>query len=171
MTYKLFTIILGFMLTSSMLFAKKEVLVDLSVQKAYAMEDGYIVFEGRISSGKEGRETPTGVYKIMQKKRIHVSNLWPKPKGGAKMPYMLRLTNSGIAMHLGYVPDRAASHGCIRLENGFAQKMFRWARVDTIVYVEGDARDYMDYITYQNRKSNDEYDYDDNYYDVVDYHY
>jgi len=149
------------------LFAKKEILVDLSVQKAYALEDGFIVFEGRISSGKKGRETPTGIYKIMQKKRKHRSNLWPKPNGGAKMPYMLRLTNSGIAMHLGRVPNKPASHGCIRLENGFAQKMFYWARVGTVVYVEGDARDYADYIGYRNR---DRY-YDDHEYDMVDYHY
>ena len=59
------------------------------------------------------------------------------------MPYMMRLTNSGIAMHLGYVPNKPASHGCIRLKKGFAQKMYRWASVGTTVYVEGDALDYM----------------------------
>jgi len=129
--------------SSVQLFAYKEIVVDLSTQMAYAMEDGIVVFDGRISSGKRGRETPTGEYRIMQKKRYHKSNLWPKPNGGAKMPYMMRLTNSGIAMHLGYVPDKPASHGCIRLENGFAQKMYKWARVGTYVYVEGDAEDYM----------------------------
>jgi len=130
-------------MTSSTLFAYKEIVVDLSEQKAYALEDGYIVFEGRISSGKSGRETPNGEFKIIQKKRHHKSNLWPKPNGGAKMPYMMRLTNSGIAMHLGYVPNKPASHGCIRLKKGFAQKMYRWASVGTSVYVEGDALDYM----------------------------
>ena len=118
-------------------------MVDLSEQKAYAIEDGVIVFEGRISSGMLGRETPNGEFTIMQKKRHHRSNLWPKPNGGAKMPYMMRLTNTGIAMHLGYVPDKAASHGCIRLKEGFAEKMYHWARVGISVYVEGDARDYM----------------------------
>ncbi len=133
-------------LLSSSLFAYdsyKEVLIDLSSQRAYAIEDGFIVFEGRISSGKPGRETPTGEFKITQKKRHHKSNLWPKPNGGAKMPYMLRLTNTGISMHLGSVPNRAASHGCVRLKNGFAQKMFRWASVGTYVYIDGDARDYL----------------------------
>ena len=124
------------------LFAYQEIVIDLSLQKAYALQDGDIVFQGRISSGKKGRETPNGEYAIMQKKRTHRSNLWPKPNGGAKMPYMMRLTNTGIAMHLGYVPNRAASHGCIRLENGFAQKMFKWIKVGTRVYVEGDARYY-----------------------------
>jgi len=85
--------------------------------------------------------------------------LWPKPNGGAKMPYMLRLTNSGIAMHLGYVPNRPASHGCIRLEKGFAKEMFYWAEVGMPVYVEGDIGDYWRYLEYKNvqRYSNDDW--------------
>ncbi len=126
------------------LFGEKEIVVDLSEQKAYAIEDGIIVFDGRISSGKKGSETPAGIYTIMQKKRHHRSNLWPKPNGGAKMPYMMRLTNDGIAMHLGYVPDRPASHGCIRLKNGFAQRLYKWARIGMKVRVEGRGEDYMD---------------------------
>jgi lipoprotein-anchoring transpeptidase ErfK/SrfK len=124
--------------------ASQYVMVDLSEQRAYAIENGSIIFDGRISSGKRGRETPEGEYTILQKKRHHRSNLWPKAKGGAKMPYMLRFTNSGIAMHLGNVPNRPASHGCIRLENGFAQKMFAWANVGITVYVEGYAFDEND---------------------------
>ena len=130
------------------LFATQEIVIDLSIQKAYALEDGHIVFQGRISSGKKGRETPNGVYNIMQKKRHHKSNLWPKPNGGAKMPYMMRLTNSGIAMHLGYVPNRPDSHGCIRLQKGFAKKMFRWARLGTKVVVEGRGQDYLDALKF-----------------------
>jgi len=53
------------------------------------------------------------------------------------MHYMLRLTDYGVAMHLGYVPNYPASHGCIRMENGFAQKMFRWAPVGTRVVIKG----------------------------------
>jgi lipoprotein-anchoring transpeptidase ErfK/SrfK len=125
------------------LFGYKETVVDLSEQRAYAIEDGMIVFDGPISTGVRGRETPEGEYRILQKKRHHKSNLWPKPNGGAKMDYMLRLTNSGIAMHLGYVPKSGpASHGCIRLKNGFAQRMYKWARVGISVYVEGDIEDY-----------------------------
>ncbi len=127
---------------STTLFSSQYVIVDLTEQMAYAIEDGAVVFEGRISSGKPGHETPEGDFTILQKKRHHKSNLWPKPKGGAKMPYMLRLTNTGIAMHLGYVPNRAASHGCIRLKNGFAQEIFQWIKVGTRVYVEGDASYY-----------------------------
>jgi len=128
---------------STDLFGYKEIVVDLSEQRAYAIEDGEIVFDGPVSTGVRGRETPNGEYRILQKKRYHKSNLWPKPNGGAKMNYMLRLTNSGIAMHLGYVPKIGpASHGCIRLKNGFAQRMYEWARVGTYVSVEGDIEDY-----------------------------
>ena len=133
--------ILSFFFLSVCLQAQQYIIVNLSEQVAYAIEDGSIVFDGRISSGKKGRETPEGEYTVLQKKRYHRSNLWPKPKGGAKMPYMLRLTNTGIAMHLGYVPNRPASHGCVRMEQGFAQEMFAWAKVGMKVYIEGSAFD------------------------------
>ena len=162
---RFFTAISIVLLTSTTLFAYKEIVIDLSEQKAYAIEDGYVVFEGRISSGVEGRETPNGEFQIMQKKRHHKSNLWPKPNGGAKMPYMMRLTNSGIAMHLGHVPNKPASHGCIRLKKGFAQRIYKWARVGIYVYVEGDARDYMS----SRYGYKDSYYYDDGY-GTVDYH-
>ena len=135
------------LLLLSPLFAGKKIIIDLSKQRAYALENGNIVLQGRISSGKKGRETPNGTFKILQKKKMHRSNLWPKPNGGAKMPYMMRLTNGGIAMHRGYVPNKAASHGCIRLEKGFAKKMFAWARVGTIVQVDGDAEGYNKVIS------------------------
>ncbi len=151
--------------TFSSLFAYKEIVVDLSEQMAYAIEDGFVAFEGRISSGVIGRETPNGEYRILQKKRFHKSNLWPKPDGGAKMNYMLRLSNSGIAMHLGHVPNKPASHGCIRMKSGFAQRMFKWARVGIPVYVEGDALDYLHFRT--NYKSKDYY-VDD--YGMIEYH-
>jgi len=136
-------VFISLILICSFVYASQEIIVDLSEQMAYAYEDGELVMEGKISSGKIGRETPAGEYKILEKQRYHRSNLWPKPNGGARMDYMMRLTNDGIAMHLGYVPNRPASHGCIRLKNGFAQKLFRWAKVGTPVYVEGSERDYL----------------------------
>lgn len=140
------------------LLAHREVVVDLYQQRAYALQDGNIVFEGKISSGMVGRDTPEGDYTILQKERMHRSNLWPKPNGGAKMPYMLRLSNSGIAMHLGNVSRRAASHGCIRMEDGLAQKMYKWARVGTVVHVDGSAQNYNNLTAYVED------------YAVIDYH-
>jgi|LGVE01.1.fsa_nt_gb lipoprotein-anchoring transpeptidase ErfK/SrfK len=129
-------ILLWFGLTV-LLSAEKYILIDLDMQMAYAYEDGDIVLEGRVSTGKEKYRTPTGYYTILQKKRRHKSNLWPKPNGGAKMNYMLRLTNSGIAMHLGSVPKLPASHGCVRMKNGFAQRLWKWASVGTEVEISG----------------------------------
>jgi lipoprotein-anchoring transpeptidase ErfK/SrfK len=148
------------------LWGAKEIVVDLSEQKAYAYEDGFVVFDGRISSGVEGRETPTGTFKVLEKKKYHRSNMWPRPDGGAKMHYMLRLTYDGIAMHLGVVPDGPASHGCIRMKSGFAQRMFRWAEVGTPVIIEGDAQEYL-YRKYMQKHPGAVYD---DAYGVIDYH-
>jgi hypothetical protein len=124
-------------------FANKEILVDLTLQKIYALQEGKLMFEGRISSGKEGHETPIGSFRILQKKEDHVSNLYPKPNGGTKMPYMMRLTWDGIAMHQGYVANKPASHGCIRLRKRLAKKLFGWAEKGTPVTVEGDTDSYL----------------------------
>jgi len=139
--------ILFFMiLFTCLLFGEREVLIDLSLQKVYAIENGNTLFEGRISSGKRGHETPTGRFEILQKKRMHISNLYPEPHGGAKMPYMMRLTWDGIAMHQGYVAQNPASHGCIRLDRRFARKLFRWVDKGTSVIVAGDINNYGDEI-------------------------
>lgn len=119
--------------------AQRHIVVNLTFQKAMAYENGELLFSGRISTGTPKRATPTGTFRVLEKDIDHVSSSWPKPNGGAKMHYMLRLTNYGIAMHLGYVPNYPASHGCIRLENGFAQRMYSWARVGIPVYVRGHA--------------------------------
>ena len=117
--------------------AGKKIVVDLNEQEAYAYEDGHLLFHGWVSTGKPGRRTPTGRFRVLEKDLHHVSSKYPEPNGGARMDYMLRLTNYGVAMHLGYVPNYPASHGCIRMENGFAQKMYNWASVGTPVIIRG----------------------------------
>jgi hypothetical protein len=124
---------------SSTLEASKRIVVDLSRQIAIAYQDGKVLFYGRISSGKLGHETPTGSYRVREKDVDHVSNLWPRPNGGALMPYMLRITRDGVAMHLGNTPNYPASHGCIRMQNGFAQRMYAWAEKWTSVDIIGRA--------------------------------
>ena len=76
------------------------------------------------SSGKSGYSTPSGVFSILSKNRYHYSNIYR----GAPMPYMQRLTWSGIAFHgSNSVPkDRPASHGCIRLPHSFASQLFKF---------------------------------------------
>ncbi len=119
------------------LHAGKRIVVDLSKQEAYAYENGRLLFSGWVSTGKPGHRTPTGRFRVLEKDIDHVSSRYPEPNGGAEMHYMLRVTGYGVAMHLGYVPNYPASHGCIRMENGFAQKMYYWADVGTPILIKG----------------------------------
>lgn len=84
-----------------------------------------------ISSGMRGRETPTGVFSILEKNRYHYSNLY----GGAPMPFMERITNSGVALHAGHLPGYPASHGCIRLPYSFARNLFGVTKIGARVIV------------------------------------
>ena len=139
MIRKVILSVFGLLLMSNFSYASKRILVDISKQRAYAIENGKVVFSGRVSTGKPGHRTPTGYFRVLRKDINHVSSKYPEPNGGAKMHYMLGVTNSGIAMHLGYVPNYPASHGCIRMENGFAQRMFYWANVGTPIRIVGSA--------------------------------
>ena len=133
---KIMLLVSSFVVLSFSAYAK-HIVVDLSKQRACAYEGSRPAFCGNISSGKPGHRTPTGYFRVLEKDIDHVSSKYPEPNGGAKMHYMLRLTRGGIAMHLGRVPNYPASHGCIRMQNGFAQRMFRWASVGTPVRVVG----------------------------------
>lgn len=94
--------------------------VDLSRQIATIYRNGVRIGVTTISSGKDGYETPTGVFTILQKDVDHHSNLYDD----ASMPFMQRLTWSGVALHAGSLPGYPASHGCIRLPYALAQKLF-----------------------------------------------
>ncbi len=124
------------------LYASKEIVVNLSTQRLYAKENNKVLFSGAISSGKKDYRTPTGIFRVIDKERFHISNKYPKPNGGAKMPYMLRLTNYGLAIHQGYLPGFPASHGCIRVGKSTAIKLWRWAEIGTKVKIIGDASDF-----------------------------
>jgi len=117
--------------------ANKKIIVNLSKQEAFAYEDGKLVMKGWVSTGRSKYKTPTGRYRVIAKEKFHISNEWPKPDGGAQMPFMLRLTWSGVAIHLGYVPNYPASHGCIRAKDGLAQELYKWADIGTRVIIKG----------------------------------
>jgi hypothetical protein len=134
---RFFSTLFVFVFSISLLHAGKQIVVDLSKQEAYAYENGRLLFSGWISTGKPGHRTPTGRFRVLEKDIDHVSSRYPEPNGGAEMHYMLRVTGYGVAMHLGYVPNYPASHGCIRMENGFAQKMYHWADVGTPILIKG----------------------------------
>ena len=82
-------------------------------------KDGWIL-RAPISSGQAGRETPAGIFSVIQKEAEHYSNLYDD----AYMPNMQRITWSGIALHGGVLPGYPASHGCVRLPYDFAERLF-----------------------------------------------
>jgi L,D-transpeptidase-like protein len=92
--------------------------------------DGWIL-RSPVSSGQKGRETPAGIFSVIQKQAEHYSNLYDD----AFMPHMHRLTWSGIALHGGVVPAHPASHGCIRLPFDFAERLFEVSKVGMRVIV------------------------------------
>lgn len=83
-----------------------------------------LIERSKISSGTLNNPTPTGIFGVSQKSRWHESNIY----SGAAMPFMQRLTWSGIALHEGRLPGYPASHGCIRLPRAFAERLFRQTR-------------------------------------------
>src|SRR6516164_8543884 len=89
------------------------------------------IMRAPVSSGQSGRETPAGVFSVLQKDADHHSNLYDD----ASMPHMHRLTWSGIALHGGPLPGYAASHGCIRLPYEFASRLFDVTKVGMRVIV------------------------------------
>jgi hypothetical protein len=106
-------------------------IVSLPEQRAYVYRNGVIIGASSVSTGKKGHETPTGVYTILQKNEDHYSNLY----NDAPMPYMQRLTWSGVALHAGRLPGYPASHGCVRLPYEFAQKLYGVTKTGLTVVV------------------------------------
>jgi lipoprotein-anchoring transpeptidase ErfK/SrfK len=90
--------------------------------------------ETPISTGMRGHPTPMGVFSVVAKEKLHHSNIY----SGAPMPYMQRITWSGIAIHAGVLPGYPASHGCIRMPMAFAVKMYGWTRMGARVVVTPD---------------------------------
>ena len=89
-------------------------------QMLYAYRNGVQIARSTVSTGRKGKRTPTGVFTILQRKIDHESSIYK----GAKMPYMQRLTWSGIAMHAGELPGHPASAGCIRLPYEFSKLIY-----------------------------------------------
>ena len=81
---------------------------------------GRVLQQSPVSTGNTGYETPAGIFSVVQKKADHNSNLYED----GNMPFMQRITWTGIAMHAGVLPGHPASHGCVRLPMDFAQRLF-----------------------------------------------
>ena len=108
-----------------------QLIVSLRDQRVFVYRGDRVVASSRISSGRKGYATPTGIFSIIQKRKEHYSNLY----NDAPMPYMQRITWSGVAFHAGAIPGYPASHGCIRLPYDFASSLFSMTRPGTRVVV------------------------------------
>ncbi len=105
--------------------------IDLTTQRVLVYRGAVPIAASTISSGSEGRETPTGAFAILQKEVFHRSGTYDD----APMPYMQRLTDKGVAMHAGNLPGYSASHGCIRLPKDFAKLLYGITEIGTPVTI------------------------------------
>jgi hypothetical protein len=137
---------------------KPSVKISLSEQRAYFYKSGMLVGISQLSTGREGLNTPTGRFSIIQKDLNHVSSKYgdfvdasgqvvmpnvdvekdKKPPGthfkGAPMPYFMRIVG-GVGMHAGYLPGYPASHGCIRMPEFMAENFFKSVSTGTPVTI------------------------------------
>jgi lipoprotein-anchoring transpeptidase ErfK/SrfK len=138
--------------------------VSLSDQRGILLVNNLIALDFPIASGKGSHPTPPGDYQVISKKRDHASNLYGRfvdresgatvqgyadtrrhevPEGarfvGSPMPYWIRLTNSGIGLHLGDLPGYPASHGCVRMPRGVAAEVFDRVSPGTKVVIAAQA--------------------------------
>ena len=105
--------------------------VSIDRQKVRIFDDNGVFAEAPVSTGMRGHPTPIGVFSVIQKHKFHHSNIY----SGAPMPFMQRITWSGVAMHAGVLPGYPASHGCIRMPMSFAVKMWNWTKMGARVFV------------------------------------
>lgn len=139
--------------------AVRSIVVSLKDQRAIFLADGLVARDFPVATGKRSHPTPTGTFKILEKKEKHSSNMYGKvvdaegnvlvgsadarrdipPEGGAfvgsPMPFWMRLTPTGVGLHVGHLPGRPASHGCIRMPRAVAPKLFAEAPVGTPVEI------------------------------------
>ena len=133
--------------------------ISLGEQRGLLLVRTAIAMDFPVATGKKSHPTPAGEFTIRAKEKNYSSNLYgkiydaqnvvvvsdadartdPVPEGGrfegATMPYWMRLTDTGVGLHVGYVPGRPASHGCIRLKRDSATEIFELVKVGTPVVI------------------------------------
>lgn len=107
------------------------VVVSLSDQLAFLYRGDTLAAVAAIASGTKKNPTPTGIFKVLEKKTMHHSRKYDN----APMPFMQRIDRFGIALHAGHNPGHPASHGCIRLPREFAQKLYKVTDIGTPVLI------------------------------------
>jgi lipoprotein-anchoring transpeptidase ErfK/SrfK len=109
------------------------IVISKASQHMYVFSDGAPWGSTPVSTGKRRKETPSGIFPVLHKRRFHRSNLY----SNAPMPFMQRLTWDGIALHAGRVPGYAASHGCVRMPPRFAEALFKLTKASETTVVIG----------------------------------
>jgi hypothetical protein len=114
-----------------------QIIISIVDQQVSLFDNGALIARSSVSTGMEGHPTPLGVFSVISKLRWHRSNIY----SAAPMPYMQRITWSGIALHAGVVPGHPASHGCIRLKNDFAVRLWHLTKRGTrVIIAHGDVQ-------------------------------
>lgn len=114
-----------------------QIIVSLRTQKLSVYDRDGLFESTTVSTGTGSHPTPTGVFAILEKSVHHRSNIYH----GAPMPYMQRLTMSGVALHQGMVTGRPASHGCVRLPPAFAPHLFKITNLGArVIVMDGEAQ-------------------------------
>src|SRR5215470_4749993 len=108
-----------------------QIVISIADQRISLYENGTLIARSSVSTGVDGHPTPLGVFSVLSKEKWHRSNIY----SAAPMPYMQRLTWSGIALHAGELPGRPASHGCIRVTKDFAIRLWHLTKRGTRVII------------------------------------
>ena len=111
-----------------------QIIISIADQRVSVYDNGALIARSSVSTGVARHPTPLGVFSVISKQRWHHSNLY----SAAPMPYMQRITWSGIALHAGVLPGHPASHGCIRLKNSFAIRLWHLTKRGTRVIIAYD---------------------------------
>src|SRR4029078_10194232 len=111
-----------------------QIIISIADQRISLYEKEALIAQSTVSTGVKGHPTPLGVFSVISKKKWHRSNIY----SDAPMPYMQRITWSGIALHAGKLPGYPASHGCIRLPEHFATRLWALSKIGARVIIARD---------------------------------
>ena len=123
----------------SILYASESTFIeiDLAKNKIMVYKDGDLIISGKALGGRKGYKSPLGEFKIYKKEKKHISSKFPKPNGGAKMPYSMFLKKGnrmlGVALHVGSLKKK--SHGCIHLSWKVAKYLYNNFPLNTEVWI------------------------------------
>jgi len=115
----------------------KRVVVDKTTQTLTAYEGDTVVLQSRVSTGRTGRRTPSGNFTAGEKHRMHYSHLFDN----APMPWSVQVSGNFFIHGFSSVPDRPASHGCIRMPldgDNPAKRFFEWVDTGTPIEITGE---------------------------------